>query len=61
MHITLTDLERETYRKSPIHRIDGRIKILITLAIIIYAVALPRMESLDLIKLGLLERILSYS
>ncbi len=55
MHITLTELERETYGKSPIHRIDGRIKILMTLAIIVYAVALPRMDSLDLIKLGLLE------
>lgn len=55
MHITLTELERETYRKSLIHRIDGRIKILMTLAIIVYAVALPRMDSLNLIKLGLLE------
>jgi cobalt/nickel transport system permease protein len=55
MHISLTELERETYRKSPIHRIDGRVKILATLAIIVYAVALPRMETLDFLKLGMLE------
>lgn len=55
MHISLTDLERETYRQSPIRRIDGRIKILITLAIIVYAVALPRMDTLNFIKLGVLE------
>jgi cobalt/nickel transport system permease protein len=51
MHISLTEIEREAYRKSPIHNIDGRIKILITLAIIVYAVALPRMDTLDFAKL----------
>ncbi len=55
MHISLTELERETYKKSPVHRIDGRIKILITLAIIVYAVALPRMDSINFVKLGVLE------
>ncbi|MDD5474459.1 MAG: cobalt ECF transporter T component CbiQ [Candidatus Methanoperedens sp.] len=55
MHISLTELERETYKKSPVHRIDGRIKILITLAIIVYAVALPRMDALNFLKLGMLE------
>jgi len=34
---------------------DGRIKILITLAIIIYAVSLPRMDTINFMKLGVLE------
>lgn len=55
MHLSLTELERETYKKSCIHNIDGRIKILITFAIIVYAVSLPRTEALDFIKLGVLE------
>ncbi len=55
MHISLTELERETFRKSFVHRIDGRVKILMTLAIVIYAVSLPRMDSLNFQKLGLLE------
>ncbi len=55
MHISLGEIERETYKKTPVHGIDGRIKILITLVIIIYAVALPRMDALNLSKLGLLE------
>jgi cobalt/nickel transport system permease protein len=48
-------MERETYKKSPIHGIDGRIKILMTLAITVYVVALPRMETLNFTKLGILE------
>ncbi len=55
MHTSLMELERESYRKSPVHRLDGRIKISITLAIIVYAVALPRVDTLNFIKLGLLE------
>jgi len=55
MHFSLSELERETYRKSFVHQIDGRIKILITLAIIVYAVALPRMDIFNFIKLGALE------
>jgi len=55
MHLSLTELEREAYRKSFIHNIDGRIKILITLAIIVYAVALPRMDTLNFMRLGALE------
>lgn len=55
MHLSLTELERETYRKSFIHNMDGRIKIIIKLLIIVYAVALPRMDALNLIKLGVLE------
>lgn len=55
MPISITDLERESYKITPVHRLDGRIKILIVLAIIIYAVSLPRMDSLNFLKLGLLE------
>jgi cobalt/nickel transport system permease protein len=55
MAITLTDIERETYKDSPIHRLDGRIKILITFAIIIYAVSLPRIHEHNLIRLSFLE------
>ncbi len=55
MHVSINEMERETYKKSPIHGIDGRIKILMTLAITIYVVALPRMETLNFTKLGILE------
>ncbi len=52
MHVSITEMERETYKKSPVHGIDGRIKILMTLAITIYVVSLPRMETLNFTKLG---------
>jgi cobalt/nickel transport system permease protein len=55
MHVSITDMEREAYRKSPIHGIDARIKILMTLGITVYVVALPRMETLNFTKLGILE------
>ncbi len=55
MHISLTELERETYKKSLIHGIDGRIKIILTLAITIYVVSLSRMDSLNFTKLAILE------
>lgn len=55
MHPSLTELEREAFRKSPVHRIDGRIKILMTILIVIYAVSLPRMDALNFLKLALLE------
>src|SRR5659263_762056 len=55
MHVSITEMERETYKKSPIHGIDGRIKILMTLAITIYVVSLPRMDTLNFTKLGILE------
>jgi cobalt/nickel transport system permease protein len=55
MHISLTEFERETYKKTPVHRLDGRIKIFIALAIIVYAVALPRVDILNFLKLGLIE------
>ncbi|MCX9015154.1 MAG: cobalt ECF transporter T component CbiQ [Candidatus Methanoperedens sp.] len=55
MHISLMDLERESYKKTHVHLLDGRIKILIALAIVVYAVSLPRMEPVNFLKLGLLE------
>jgi len=55
MHISLTELERETYKKSPIHGIDGRIKIILTLAITVYVVALSRMDTLNFTKFAILE------
>ena len=55
MKITLTDIERESYKDSPIHRLDGRIKILIMLSVILYAVNLPRIHELNLIRLSMIE------
>src|SRR3990170_8174857 len=55
MHLSLTELEREAYRKSFVHNLDGRIKLLMTLVILVYAVALPRMDALNFMKLGFIE------
>jgi len=57
MHTTISiiDIERESYKDSPIHRLDGRIKIIASLIIIFYAVSLPRMEGASLDKLFFLE------
>lgn len=55
MHISLSDIERESYRKSPVHAIDGRIKIIITLMVVVYAVSLPRAETANFTKLVILE------
>ena len=55
MHISLTELERESFRKSVVHRIDGRAKILMTLVIVVYAVSLPRLDALNFQKLAILE------
>ncbi len=55
MHVSITEMERDTYKKSLMHRLDGRIKIIMTLAITIYVVALPRMDALNFSKLTILE------
>ncbi|WP_319506397.1 cobalt ECF transporter T component CbiQ [uncultured Methanolobus sp.] len=55
MEITLTDIEREAYKDSPVHRLDGRVKILATIAIIIFAVSLPRMDEANFMKLAIIE------
>ncbi|MCK4937145.1 MAG: cobalt ECF transporter T component CbiQ [Methanosarcinales archaeon] len=54
MHITLYDIERESYKESLLHRMDGRIKMLMTLVIIIYVVSLPRLDIVTIERLGIL-------
>lgn len=53
--VTLTDIERESYKNSLIHRLDPRVKLLFTLAIIIYVVSLPRIEEINITRLLVLE------
>ncbi|HJH32497.1 MAG TPA: cobalt ECF transporter T component CbiQ [Methanosarcinaceae archaeon] len=55
MKITLTDIERESYKDSTIHRLDGRIKILVVFTVILYAVALPRIHELNFTRLAFIE------
>jgi cobalt/nickel transport system permease protein len=56
MHgISLTDIERETYKNTFIHRLDGRIKLLFLVGIIIYTVSLPKLSALTLGKLAGME------
>ncbi len=53
--VTLTDIERESYKNSPIHKLDPRVKLLFTLAIIIYVVSLPRIHEKNMIRLLAIE------
>jgi cobalt/nickel transport system permease protein len=53
--LSLTDIERESYKHSPIHHLDGRAKIIASLLIIFYAVSLPRLEIASLEKLAAME------
>lgn len=53
--VTLTDIERESYKISPIHQLDPRVKLLFVLAIIIYVVSLPRIHEKNLIRLLAIE------
>jgi cobalt/nickel transport system permease protein len=53
--VTLTDIERESYKDSPIHRLDPRIKLVFTLAIIVYVVSLPRIHEKNMIRLLAIE------
>ena len=53
--VTLTDIERESYKNSPIHKLDPRVKLLFTLAIVIYVVSLPRIEEKNIIRLLAIE------
>lgn len=55
MDITLTDIERQTYKQTPIHNLDGRTKLAISIIIIIYSVWLSPLEFSNLYKLGTLE------
>ncbi|MCL7414743.1 MAG: cobalt ECF transporter T component CbiQ [ANME-2 cluster archaeon] len=54
MHITLYDIERESYRESLLHSMDGRVKMVMTLALIIYAVSLPRLDITTIERLGIM-------
>lgn len=54
MHITLYDIEQESYKESLLHNMDGRVKMLITLIVIIYAVSLPRLEIATIERLSIL-------
>ncbi|MCL7476069.1 MAG: cobalt ECF transporter T component CbiQ [ANME-2 cluster archaeon] len=54
MHITMYDIERESYRESLLHNMDGRVKMLMILVVILYAVSLPRLDILTLERLGVL-------
>lgn len=53
--VTLTDIERESYKNSPIHRLDARVKLLFTLAIILYVVSLPRIHEKNMVRFLFLE------
>ncbi len=53
--VTLTDIERESYKDSPIHRLDPRVKLLFALAIIVYVVSLPRIHEKNMIRLFAIE------
>ncbi len=53
--VSLTDIERESYKNSPIHRLDPRVKLLFTLAIIIYVVSLPRVHEKNMVRLPVIE------
>ncbi|MCQ1534260.1 cobalt ECF transporter T component CbiQ [Methanosarcina sp. KYL-1] len=49
--VTLTDIERESYKNSPVHRLDPRIKLFFALAVIIYVVSLPRIHEKNTVRL----------
>jgi len=53
--VSLTDIERESYKNSPVHRLDPRIKLAFALAIIIYVVSLPRIDDKNMVRLFAIE------
>jgi len=53
--VTLTDIERESYKNSPVHRLDPRVKLVFALAIIIYVVSLPRIHDKNMVRLFAVE------
>jgi cobalt/nickel transport system permease protein len=58
--VTLTDIERESYKNSFIHRLDPRVKLLFSLAIIIYVVSLPRIHEKNMVRLLAIEAYLLF-
>lgn len=55
MEITLTDIEKEAYKDSLVHRLDGRVKLLAVILIIIFTVSLPRVHENNMMRLALVE------
>lgn len=55
MEITLTDIEKEAYKDSPVHRLDGRVKLLAVIIIILFTVSLPRVHDENLTRLAFVE------
>ncbi|WP_269851142.1 CbiQ family ECF transporter T component [Methanosarcina horonobensis] len=53
--VTLTDIERESYKNSPIHRLDPRVKLLFALTVIVYVVSLPRIHDKNIVRLLAIE------
>jgi len=49
--VTLTDIERESYKNSLIHRLDPRVKLLFALVVILYTVSLPRIHEENITRL----------
>ncbi|GAB6055815.1 cobalt ECF transporter T component CbiQ [Methanobacterium movens] len=58
MHVGISQIESESSKKSIIHSLDGRIKLIITLCIIIYAVYTTKISVLWIMELYLLVLIL---
>ena len=55
---TLSELERKTQTKSPLHSLDGRIKLIILVAIIVYAVYTTDIRILAIIEVYLITLLL---
>jgi cobalt/nickel transport system permease protein len=53
--VTLTDIERESYKDSPVHRLDPRVKMLFVLSVILYTVSLPRIHEENITRLFAVE------
>jgi cobalt/nickel transport system permease protein len=53
--VTLTDIERESYKKSPVHQLDPRVKLVFVLVIIVYVVSLPRIHEQNMVRLLVIE------
>jgi len=55
MEITLTDIEKEAYKDSPVHRLDGRVKLLAVIIVILFTVSLPRVHENNMMRLAFVE------
>jgi len=59
MHISLNTIERESGKNSPVHRIDPRIKLIMTLILIVYAVYTTDFLVLFLVEMYIISLVLS--